>query len=253
VPLGVPLTTVSGDVHLVAGATLDSRDVQGSLIIDGDNVHVTRTRVHGVVFNGEHTGTQLTDTEITANPGQSCSTGDFPPITGGSYSLLRVHVHNWQDGPRTSAGTVTITDSLSDGLCFASGEHPDGVQQYGPGSTVHVTLDHDSLSGCAGNSTDKGNSALFWSDHPGPNSTLTAVHDRFACGQFTVRINDTGSGISGNYPGVVADIRDNTVAAGTWQFGLAECANAHAYDGTDGVQWSGNVLDTGQAIASPCT
>jgi hypothetical protein len=253
VPAGTALATVNGDLHAAGGATIDARDIQGSLIIDGDNVHVTRTRIHGVVFNGEHTGTQLTDTEITANPGQGCSTGNFPPVTGGSYSLLRVHVHNWQDGPRTSAGTVTITDSLSDGLCFASGEHPDAVQQYGPGSTVHVTLQHNTLSGCAGNSSDKGNSALFWSDHPGSGSTLVLADSLLSCGQFTIRINDTGAG-SGNYPNVVADVHGNTVTAGSYALGPAECANASAYDPAtnSGVKWANNVLSTGAAIGSPC-
>jgi hypothetical protein len=255
VPAGVVLTTVNGDVHLAAGATLDGRDVQGSLIIDGSGVTVCNSRIHGVVRTCDGcTGLTLTDSEITANPGQSYSVGNFPPIIG-SYTLLRVHVHRWQDGPRTDQGTVVIRDSLVDELAFASGEHPDAVQQYCPGCEVHVTLDHSSLSGCAGNATDKGNSALFWSDHPGTGSTLLATHNRFACGQFSIRINDTGSGVAGNHPGVTAEVRDNTVAAGSYVNGPAECGNGRAYSTAsgDGVRWSGNILDTGQAIASPCS
>jgi hypothetical protein len=255
VPAGVVLAIVSGDLHASAGTTVDGKDVQGSLIVDGNDVHVSNSRIHGVVFDcaGCH-GLTLTDTEITANPGEQYSVGNFPPITG-SYTLTRVHVHRWQDGPRTDQGTVTIRDSLVDELTFQAGEHPDAVQQYCPGCEVHVTLDHDTLSGCAGNSTDKGNSALFWSDHPGTGSTLLATHNLFRCGQYSVRINDTGTGPAGNHPGVTADIRDNTVAAGSYANGPAECGNGRAYSPTtgDGVKWSGNVLDNGQAIASPCS
>jgi hypothetical protein len=251
VPAGTTLTTVPTDLTVQAGATVDGKDIQGSLIVDGPGVTVTRTRVHGVVFN-HGGGLTLTDSEITARPGEDYSTGNFPPITG-SYTLTRVHVHRWQDGPRTDQGTVVIRDSLVDELAFAPGEHPDAVQQYCPGCAVSVTLDHNALSGCAGNSGDRGNSALFWSDHPGTGSTLLATHNRFACGQYSVRINDTGTGVTGNHPGVTADIRDNTVTAGSYVNGPAECGNGRAWNGTDGVKWSGNVLDTGQSIPTPCT
>jgi len=253
VPAGVTLTTINGDLTVSGdGATVDSRDVQGSLIVNGANVTVRNSRIHGVVFNRGAGSLTLTDSEITANPGEQYSVGNFPPITG-SYTLLHVHVHRWQDGPRTDQGTVVIRDSLVDELTFQAGEHPDAVQQYCPGCTVHVTLDHNTLSGCAGNSTDKGNSALFWSDHPGAGSTLLAMHNRFACGQYSIRINDTGSGPAGNHPGVTAEIRDNTVAAGSYANGPAECGNGRAFNGADGVKWTGNVLDNGQQVPSPCS
>lgn len=255
VPAGTALTTVNGDLHAAGGTTIDGKDIQGSLIVDGPSVTVRNTRIHGLVFDSQqngHVGLTLTDSEITADPGQSYSVGNFPPITG-SYELTRVHVHRWQDGPRTDRGIVTIRDSLVDELAFAAGEHPDAVQQYCPGCVVHVTIDHSTLSGCAGNSIDKGNSAIFWSDHPGTGSTLSLTHSRLACGQFTIRINDTGSGVAGNFPGVVAEVRDNTVAAGSYAGGPAECGNGRAWNGTDGVKWSGNVLDTGPTIPSPCS
>lgn len=255
VPAGTSLTTVGTDLTVdTDGATVDARDVQGSVIVNANDVTITRTKIHGVVFNcGACTGLRLVDTEITANPGQTHSIGNFPPITG-DYSLMRVHVHGWQDGPRTAFGTVSIVDSLSDDLAFASGEHPDAVQQYCPGCEVHVTIQHSTLSGCAGNSTDRGNSALFWSDHPGVNSTLTLVNNRVSCGQFTIRVNDTGSGIAGNSAGVVADVRDNVVVRGSYAFGPAECDNSRAFDATrgDGVKWSGNVYDDGAPIDTPC-
>lgn len=254
VPAGTALVTVGGDLHAAGGSTIDARDIQGSLIVDGNDVHVTRTRIHGVVFNGSHTGLTLIDTEITANPGQDYSISNFPPITG-SYTLTRVHVHRWQDGPRTDQGTVLIQDSLSDDLSFATGEHPDAVQQFcGSGcAPAHVTLRHDTLSGCTGNSSDKGNSAIFWSDHPPAGSTLELFDSLLSCGQFTIRVNDTGTG-SGNNPGVIADIHDNTVVANSWAFGAAECGNASPFDPAtnSGVKWSNNKLDTGAIIPSPC-
>ncbi len=254
VPAGTALTTVGGDLTVDAdNATVDARDVQGSVIVNGANVTITRTRIHGVVFNRGGGTLRLTDVEVTANPGQDFSVGNFPPITG-QYALLRVYVHGWQDGPRTDQGTISIRDSLVEKLAFATGEHPDAVQQFCPGCTVHATVVHNTLSGCAGNSTDKGNSALFFSDHPGPNSTLDFGSNLVSCGQFTIRVNDVGSGIAGNSPGIVVDVHDNVVVRGSYANGPAECANARAFDAArgDGVKWTGNTFSDGGAVPSPC-
>lgn len=255
VPAGTALTTVNGDLTVDAdNATVDARDVQGSVIVNGANVTITRTRIHGVVFNRGGGTLRVTDSEVTANPGESTSVGNFPPITG-QYALLRVHVHRWQDGPRTDQGTVSIRDSLVDELAFAAGEHPDAVQQFCIGCTVHATVVHNTLSGCAAKpATDLGNSALFWSDHPGPGSTLDFGGNLVSCGQFTIRVNDTGSGIAGNSAGVVVDVHDNVVVRGSYAFGPAECDNSRAFDAArgDGVKWSGNTFDDGAPLGTPC-
>lgn len=246
VPAGTALTTVNGDLTVTkAGTTVDAKDIRGDLIVQADNVTVTRTRIEGTVFahTSDQSGLLLQDSEITSSPGRAFSVGNQPPIADGNYTLRRVHVHRWQDGPRSGSGPMVIEDSLVDELAFAAGEHPDAFQLYGPGSRVSVVLRHSTFSGCAGNSSDKGSSAMFWSDHPGAGSTLVVTESRFACGQYSIRINDANAGSR-----VVADVHDNVVVKGSYADGPVECTNSVLFNGTEGIKWANNSFDSGGAI-----
>jgi hypothetical protein len=139
-----------------------------------------------------------------------------------------------------------IEDSLVDELAYASGEHPDAFQLYGPGSRVSVVLRHSTFSGCAGNSSDKGSSAMFWSDHPGAGSTLLVTGNKFVCGQFSIRINDANTG-----SGVVADVHDNIVVKGSYAYGPVECNNSVPFNGVEGIKWANNGYDSGGPIGLP--
>jgi len=247
VPAGTALTTVNGDLEITQdGARVDAKDIRGDLIVRADNVLVTRTRIQGVVFahTTDQRGLVLEDSEITANAGQSYSVSYLPPISDGNYTLRRVHVHRWQDGPRSGQGSVVIEDSLMDELAYAAGEHPDAFQLYGPGARVSVVLRHSTFSGCAGNSSDRGSSAMFWSDHPGAGSTLLVTQSRFVCGQFSIRINDANAG-----SGVVADVHDNVVVKGSYVYGPVECNNSVLFNGAEGIKWARNSFDTGGEIS----
>lgn len=248
VPAGTALTLVNGDVTIrTANATLDARDIHGDLNIEAANVHVTRTVVRGHVFiNSRSFSLVMEDSEVRPSAGSNYEVGNYPPITSGNYTLRRVHVHGFQDGPRTGGGTTVIEDSLLDDLAFGPGEHPDGYQQYGPGEKSNVTLRHNTISGITGNSSDKGNSAIFWSDHPGRGSTIVIENNLLSGGAFTIRINDTKAGT-----GVIADVHDNVVVAGSWQFGPAETNESSAFNGTDGVKWSNNKTSDGRSISGP--
>lgn len=248
VPAGTPLTLVNGDVTIrTAGTTLDARDIHGDLTIEAANVKVTRTVVRGHVFiNSRSSSLVMEDSEVRPSAGKNYEVGNYPPITSGNYTLRRVHVHGFQDGPRTGGGTTVIEDSLLDDLAFAAGEHPDGYQQYGPGEKSVVVLRHNTISGISGNSTDKGNSAIFWSDHPGRGSSITIENNLLSGGAFTIRINDTSAG-----SGVVADVHDNVVVAGSWQFGPAETNESSRWNGADGVKWSNNRTTDGKTISGP--
>jgi uncharacterized protein DUF4082 len=248
VPAGTNLTVVNGDVTIrTANSTLDARDIHGDLNIEAANVHVTRTVVRGHVFiNSRSSSMVMEDSEVRPSAGRNYEVGNYPPVTSGNYTLRRVHVHGFQDGPRTGGGTTVIEDSLLDDLAFAAGEHPDGYQQYGPGEKSNVVLRHNTISGISGNSSDKGNSAIFWSDHPGRGSSITIENNLLSGGAFTIRINDTGSG-----SGVVADVHDNVVVAGSWQFGPAETNLSSRFNGTDGVKWSNNKTSDGKTINGP--
>jgi hypothetical protein len=199
-----------------------------------------------VFINDRSSSLVMENSEIRPSAGRDYEVSNQPPIGSGNYTLRRVHVHGWQDGPRTGGGTTLIEDSLLDDLAFASDEHPDGYQQYGPGEKSNVTLRHNTISGRAGNSTDKGNSAIFWSDHPGRGSSIVIENNLLSGGQFTIRINDTGSG-----SGVLADVHDNTVVVGTFQYGPAETNLSSRFNGTDGVKWTNNKTTDGRTIAGP--
>jgi hypothetical protein len=247
VPASTALTAVNGDLEITQdGARVDAKDIRGDLIVRADNVRVTRTRIQGVVFahTTDQSGLVLEDSEITAKAGQSYSVYYLPPISDGNYTLRRVHVHRWQDGPRSGRGSVVIEDSLVDELAYASGEHPDAFQLYGPGARVSVVLRHSTFSGCAGNSSDRGSSAMFWSDHPGAGSTLLVTQSRFVCGQFSIRINDANAG-----SGVVADVHDNVVVKGSYVYGPVESNNSVLFNGTEGIKWARNSYDTGGEIS----
>jgi hypothetical protein len=245
VPAGTPLTVVDGDLETTAdGQVINGRDVRGWILVRHNNVTIRNSRMQILDVRGA-AGTVVEDSEIQPSP-TGYQVSNFPPVFPddvGGYTLRRVEVRGWQDGPRTAGGPVLIEDSLLHDLAFAAGEHPDGYQQYGPGSDSDVVLRHNAISGCAGNSTDKGSSAMFWSDHPGPGSTLQVMDNWFSCGQYSIRINDSGPG-----SGVVVDVHRNTVDDGAWALGPAECTLSAAYDGTSGIRWTGNVLSSGAAL-----
>jgi Domain of unknown function (DUF4082) len=248
VPAGTALTVMDGDVTIrTANSTLDARDIHGDVTIDAPNVTITRSVVRGHVFiNSRSDSLLMEDSEVRPSAGRNYEVGNYPPIGSGNYTLRRVHVHGFQDGPRTGGGTTVIEDSLLDDLAFGPGEHPDGYQQYGPGEKSNVTLRHNTISGQAGNASDKGNSAIFWSDHPGRGSTILIENNLLSGGQFTIRINDTSAG-----SGVVADVHGNTVVAGSYQYGPAETDASTAFNGTDGVKWSNNKTTDGKLISGP--
>jgi Domain of unknown function (DUF4082)/Bacterial Ig domain/Fibronectin type III domain len=243
VPSGVNLTTHTGNLTIeVDNLTIDSYDIDGSLTIQADNVIVRNSRIRGIVNASAagQTGLVVQDSELSP---AAYTAGFQAPIGDGNYTLLRTHIRKWQDGPRSGLGTVIIRDSISDDLAFAVNEHPDGYQQFGPGNVAHVTLEHNILSGCAGNVSDPGNSAIFWADSPGGGSTLEAFHNSFRCGQYSVRVNDAGAGSN-----VTVNVHDNQIVRDSYARGPYECVNSIAYNGSEGLQWSNNTYDDGLPV-----
>lgn len=244
VPSGTTLKSHTGDITIEAdNVVVDGYDIHGSLTIQANNVIIRNTHVRGLIVANAtlQTGLLVENAEIGDSVYQ---TGVTPPIGDGNYTMRNTHVHGWQDGARTAEGTVVIKDSISDDLYFTPGEHPDGYQQFEIGGVAHVTLEHNILSGCAGNTNDKGNSAIFWSDSPGAGSTLDALHNSFRCGQYSVRVNDAGLG-----SGVTVNIHDNQIVKNSYGIGPYECQASVVYNGSEGLQWSNNVYDDGSAVA----
>jgi hypothetical protein len=216
VPAGTVLTRASSCEITASGVTVDAQDWACDLTVWGDDVTVTRSRIRGVVRNP---GARLTLADVTIAP-DTPTIRNVAPIgqDTGDYTLTRVNLFNLQDGPRTSHGHTVIRDSYVHDLAFATGEHPDALQQYCPGCVSVVEATHNTFSGCAGNSTDRGSSSVFWSDNPGAGSSFTLTDSLLRCGQFGLRLNDAcaSCGVSLSMTGVV-------IEAGSYVYGPAEC------------------------------
>jgi hypothetical protein len=256
VPAGVALQTVNGDYKTSRGGQVVSGlNITGTLVVQNEGVTVRNVRAsQGVVTRGgSGGGLTIEDSDIgpATCPGNvgGANPNDFPLVDhAGGYTLRRVHLRGDEDLVRTSAGRVLVQDSFLDHTCMYAGAHSDAVQQYSPGDVSNVTLIHNTIDGRTANSAEKGNSAVFWSDHPAAGSTLTAYANLFAGGNFAVWTTDAPAG-----SGVVIDIHDNQFVRGSYQYGPHNCANAVPFNGREGVKWSNNTFsDNRQQIKTDC-
>ena len=136
---------------------------------------------------------------------------------------------------------MTLKDSLVNGGCEFPGDHYDAIQMYGPGAKANVTIDHSTIDGRS--NASKGNAAVFWADEPGAGSTLTITNSQLAGGGFTVSLYDANAG-----SGVFLDVRDNTFVKGSWGYGPCADTNSIAYNGKEGVRFTGNKLSDGAPL-----
>jgi hypothetical protein len=254
---GTALSTVNGDFKTTRnGQVVSGMDIHGVLIVNNDNVTVRNSRIRERVDYRSTSGTSLTieDSDIGPDgcPGSASGSNpsDYPLMYySGWYTLRRVHLHGDEDLLRTSFGHTVVQDSFLDHTCMYAGAHADAIQQYSPGDVSNVTLIHNTIDGRPANSTsDKGNSAVFWSDHPGGGSSLTAYNNLFAGGNYSVWTTDAPAG-----SGIVIDIHDNQFVRGSYQYGPHNCANSVKFNGREGVKWSNNTYsDNRQQIGTDC-
>jgi hypothetical protein len=257
VPSGSHLTAVGGDLKSSRdGQLISGMDIGGTLIIGNSNVTVRNSRIRGRVDYRATNGSTLTieDSEIGPDgcPGSlgGANPNDYPLMYySGWYTLRRVHLHGDEDLLRTSYGTTLVQDSYLDHTCMYAGAHADALQQYSPGDVSKVTLIHNTIDGRPANTGgDKGNSAVFWSDHPGAGSRLTAYGNLFAGGNYSVWTTDATAG-----SGVTIDVHDNQFVRASYQYGPHNCANSIPFNGREGVKWSNNTFsDNRQQIRSDC-
>jgi chitodextrinase len=258
VPAGYPLTTVNGDLSTTFdGQLIDGMFITGDLTVNHDDVKVTNTRVKGRVNYRDHRRLTLEDVDVGADSCPPVSSGSgLRLITGdASYTLVRAHLHNNDDDLLITGGgdPVLIQDSLLDKSCFYPGDHLDAVQFYDPGGVGAVTIAHSRIDVRPVNSTDHGNSAVFWADTPGPGSKLTIYDSLLAGGGFSLAAYDSGLG-----SGVIIDVHD------TWfvrdSYGASPCnlgdnnpANHSPtipFNGSEGIKWANNAYDDGVVLPS---
>jgi hypothetical protein len=258
VPGGTALTVVNGDYRTARdGQVISGLDIHGVLIVGNDNVTVRNTRIRDRVdYRSTSSGARLTIEDSDLGPdGCPGSAGgpnpsDYPLMYySGWYTLRRVHLHGDEDLLRTSYGTTLVQDSFLDHTCMYAGAHADAIQQYSPGDVSRVTLIHNTIDGRPANTSgDKGNSAVFWSDHPGAGSSLTAYDNLFAGGNYSVWTTDASAG-----SGVTVDVHDNQFVRGSYQYGPHNCANSVPFNGREGVKWANNTFSDNRApITSDC-
>jgi hypothetical protein len=256
VPAGTRLTVVGGEYKTSRnGQVISGMDI-GTLVVGHDGVTVRNSRIRERVDYRATSGSRLTieDSEIGPDgcPGSigGANPNDYPLVYySGWYTLRRVHLHGDEDLLRTSYGTTLVQDSFLDHTCMYAGAHADAVQQYSPGDVSNVTLIHNTIDGRPANTSgDKGNSAVFWSDHPGAGSSLTAYGNLFAGGNYSVWTTDAPAG-----SGIVIDIHDNQFVRGSYAYGPHNCANSIRFDGRAGVKWTNNTYsDNHQQIPTDC-
>ncbi len=138
VPAGVTLRP-SGSVTVTAnGAVIDSLDVSGSIRVEASDVVIKNTRIRNpggqaITVNPSTKGLLVQDVEIdgTGNTDGSSAVGDS------NYTLRRVDIHHFGEGPRAN-GNVVIEDSyMHDFLDFiAQGAHQDVIQSTGGSNQV---------------------------------------------------------------------------------------------------------------------
>jgi hypothetical protein len=168
---GVPAGTTlrpSGSITVTTdGTVLEGLDISGSVRIEADNVTIRKTRIRNsggqaITVNPATRGLLVEDVEIdgTGNTDGASAIGDT------NYTLRRVNIHHFGEGPRAN-GNVVIEDSyMHNFLNFISqGAHQDVIQSTG-GS--NLTIRHNTLL----MNVDGGNAVLMLGTSYGSNVTF---------------------------------------------------------------------------------
>jgi len=250
VPAGYSLTTVSSFSSSSNGQTIDGKLVTGDLTINNDNVTVTNTRVQGYIFANGHKGLTLRHVDAGPSTCPASSDGSVFAVNGvDGFSMYNSHLHNTPDDiVRVGGGNpFYFQDSIIDQTCFYPGDHLDTVQWYDPSGLGSVTLVHNVIDVRAVNTSNLGNSAVFWADGAASGTTLTMYNNKFGGGQITTALYDAVKG-----SGIVIDVHDNvyiknSYAGAPCSFGSS--VKSIVFDGTSGVKFNNNKLDDGTAVS----
>jgi hypothetical protein len=239
VPAGwAPRHTTNGDLTInQPGTVLDGELVTGTLYVHAKNVTIKNSWVYGSINNQTSAGTDysgmlIEDSDV--GPPSGNGGDEFPAILVAGYTLRRVHVHNFSEGPRvasfngnpTAADTIDIQDSLIQivrGTC----SHNDGIQGYSePSRTIiiHNTIDtRDAGPDCVTGAIFVGNDNA---------DLITIQNNMLMGGGFTLRAGGPpkpGDGDGG--PGGTYDhITGNRIVNNAWGYGpvsVDDCRTVH--------------------------
>lgn len=217
VPSGTSLTTINGDYTAGAGEVIEGKRITGKLEISGSGVVVRKSEIYGEIKN--YSTQSFTVEDSTIGPPSGCP-GEAA-IGNNNYTLRRVELRNFGEGPRVEhGGNVFIYDSFFK-LCDPGGDaHSDGMQGYIAGGNVkvnHNTFDQRSVAEA------RVTAPIFWSDDSAGGMEYT--NNLVAGGGYTIRIH-SGSGHT---------VTGNKIVNNSWYFGPVS-------SNCDGINWNSNQL-----------
>lgn len=239
-----PRHTTNGDLTIRApGTVLDGELVTGTLRVNARNVTIRNSWIYGSINNQtsaglDYGGLVVEDSDVGPASGEGGDT--FPAVLVAGYTMERVHVHNFSEGPRVAAfnnpsvpassQTIVIRDSLIQivrGTC----SHNDGIQGFGePPRTI---ISHNTVDARAAG-TDCTTGALFiGNDNP---NLVTVTGNLLAGGGYTMRLDGPGR----NGPGGTYDhVTGNRIVNDSWGYGPV-----HVDDCRTVADWADNSVVT---------
>lgn len=249
VPSGVILALTSGSFTTAStGQVVDGRLINGDLVLQHDNVTVTRSRIKGRVIDNGHKGLILDQVDLGPDACPSTSNGGTRLLSGSDYTVKRSHLHN--NGADLVAlyggGVIRFEDSLLDKTCYYNGDHLDAFQVYDTGTAKQdVTITRSSIDSRAANKTALGNSAIQIGDFPPDGSRYVLTGNLWAGGGYTLRLYDMTASSNSRITAM-----GNVIKKNTYQY--APCVSSNSVDATGqdqtGLYWSNNRLDDGTPI-----
>jgi hypothetical protein len=224
VPAGTQLRTISGDVTAsTPGQVIDGALITGDVRITAPGVAIRNSEIRGTIWNSGYESRSFTVVDSTIGPPSGCSGTNA--VGFANYTLDRVYIRNFSDGPRVSGDNVLVEDSFML-ICSNPGDHSDGVQGYGGGT--NVTIRHNTIDQRPASSVT---AAIFFAD----SSESATVQDNLLMsgGGYTLRIHDDFNPDHGPWV-----ITGNRIVNGAWGYGAALTTNTNCATTT----WSGNTL-----------
>jgi hypothetical protein len=195
---GVTLTNYTGPNPVtVAGTVIDSKQINGELRINANNVTVKRSRISGRIFtdyDNKYTGILIEDVDIDGgNTTLAC-------LGPSGFTARRVNIRNCGQGIN-SYGGFTLEDSYIHDIYGTADVHNEAVLGAGSTATYPIRMIHNELQGIY-NSSSGGFSGGGMSA-----SVALYTHPTFWAPQSNIlleknRLNTTGSGaVYMLYPG----------------------------------------------------
>lgn len=228
--------TVTGEYHVTTpGMVIDRWHVTGALLVEADNVTITRSKIEGGVFNQFGSGAAInahpyTITDSTLGPDTGCSR--IAGLQSGNYTATRVYIHHTDHGVDAGEpGNVLVQDSFME-MCAVSpppqpdGSHVDGIQTYCPDAAcTDITLRHNTM-------VDSSHFGTFVINIKDPNVGMFSAYDNLLYGGDNYVI------VTQWRTGADWPIHGNRVVDGTW----GTAAPASAEDTCAHQDWQGNTI-----------